>query len=150
MAWSNCFLSVWCSLITFSWCRGEVKFRGQGGHLFSDRPKKTHTFVEDVEHWLPDKVRQIPFSCYRGEVKSVSANQRQGRPSWFSDLLEKNKLVDDAEYLLPVKFCQIPFKGQCEKLTTVGRTTDDGHRIVEDSRALKTKHEADRIWHILW
>ena len=54
-------------------------------------PKNTN-LVEDVEILLPVKFRWIPFSGFRGEVENVSANQRPGRPSCFSDPPEKHKL----------------------------------------------------------
>ena len=66
--------------------------RGQGGHLvFPIRPKNTN-LVEDVEILLPIKFHRIPFSGFRGEVENVSANQRPGRPSCFSDWPKKHKL----------------------------------------------------------
>ena len=66
--------------------------RGQGGHLvFPIGPKNTN-LVEDVEILLPVKFCLIPFSGFRGEVENVSANQRPGRPSCFSDRPEKHKL----------------------------------------------------------
>ena len=66
--------------------------RGQGGRLdFSIGPKNTN-LVEDVKIWLPVKVRIIQFSGFRGEVENVSANQRPGRPSCFSDRPEKHTL----------------------------------------------------------
>ena len=66
--------------------------RGQGGHLvFPTGPKNTN-LVEDFEILLPVKFRWIPFSSFRGEVENVSANQRPGRPSCFSDRPEKHKL----------------------------------------------------------
>ena len=66
--------------------------RGHGGHLcFPIGPKNTN-FVVDVEILFPVKFRRIQFSGFRGEVKHVSANQRPGRPSFFSDLPEKHKL----------------------------------------------------------
>ena len=85
--------------------------RGQGGHLvFSYRPKNTN-LEEDSRHdsthdttprttaalWrhflilLPVKFRWIPFSGFRREVENASANQRQGRPSCFSDRHKKHK-----------------------------------------------------------
>ena len=68
------------------------QIRGQGGHLvFLIGPKNTN-LVEGVEILLPVKFRRIPFSRCRGEVENVSANQRPGRPSCFSDRLEKHKL----------------------------------------------------------
>ena len=66
--------------------------RGQGGHLvFPIVPKNTN-LVEDVEILLPVMFHPIPSSGFRGEVKNVSANQRPGRPSCFSDRPEKHKL----------------------------------------------------------
>ena len=66
--------------------------RGQGSHLvFPIGPKNTN-LVEDVEILLPVKFRSIPFSGFRGEVENISANQRPGRPSCFSDPPEKHKL----------------------------------------------------------
>ena len=65
---------------------------GQGSHLvFPIGPKNT-SLVEDVEIFLPVKFHRIPFSCFRGEVENVSANQKPGRPSCFSDRPEKHKL----------------------------------------------------------
>ena len=66
--------------------------RGQGGHLgFLIGPKNTN-LVEHIEILLPVKFRRIPFSGFREEVKSVSANQSSGRPSCFYDRPEKHKL----------------------------------------------------------
>ena len=66
--------------------------RGQGGHLvFLIGPKNT-ILVEDVEILLPVKFRWNQLSGFSGEVENVSANQRQGRPSCFSDQPEKHKL----------------------------------------------------------
>ena len=66
--------------------------RGQGGHLvFPIGPKNTN-LVEDIEILLPVKFLLILFSGFRGEVEDVSANQRPGRPSCFSDWSEKRKL----------------------------------------------------------
>ena len=66
--------------------------RSQGGHLvFPTSPKNTN-FVEDVEILLPINFRRILLSGFRGEVENVSANQRPGLPSCFSDRPEKHKL----------------------------------------------------------
>ena len=66
--------------------------RGQGGRLvFPIGPKNTN-MVEDVEILLPVKFPRIPFNDFRGEVENVSANQRPGWPSCFSDWPEKHKL----------------------------------------------------------
>ena len=49
-------------------------------------PKNTN-FVEDIEYMylLLVKFRQIPFSGCRSEIENVSANQRPGWPSFFSE-----------------------------------------------------------------
>ena len=60
--------------------------------LFFRSARKNTNLVEDVEILLPVKFRWIPFSGFRGEVENVSANQRPGRPSCFSDRSEKHKL----------------------------------------------------------
>ena len=60
--------------------------------FFPIGPKNTN-FVEDVEILLPVKFRWIPFSGFRWEVENVSANQRPGWPSCFSDRPEKHKLL---------------------------------------------------------
>ena len=65
---------------------------GQGGHLFFPIGTKNKNLVEDIEILLPVKFRWIPFSGFRGEIENVSANQRPGRPSCFSDRPEKHKL----------------------------------------------------------
>ena len=68
------------------------QIRDKGGHLvFPIGPKNTN-LVEDVEILLPVKFSWIPFSGFRGEVGNVSANQRPGQPSCFSDRPEKHKL----------------------------------------------------------
>ena len=94
---------------------GESKksqqIRGQGGHLvFPIGPKNTN-LVEDVEILLPVKFRWIPLSGFRREVKNVSANQKPGPPSCFSDRPKNTNLVEDVEILLPIKFHWIPFSG---------------------------------------
>ena len=59
--------------------------------LFFPSARKNTNLVEDFEIFLPVKFRWIPFSGFRGEV-NVSANQRPGRPSCFSDRPDKHKL----------------------------------------------------------
>ena len=59
--------------------------------FFPIGPKNTN-LVEDIEILLPVKFDWILFSGFRGEVENVSANQRPGRPSCFSDRSEKHKL----------------------------------------------------------
>ena len=66
--------------------------RDQCGHLVFQIGTKNTNLVEDIEILLPVKFRQIPFSCFRGEVENVSANQKPGWPSYFSDQPEKHKL----------------------------------------------------------
>ena len=66
--------------------------RGQGGHLVFPIGMKNTNLVDYVEILLPDKFRWIPCSGFSGDVENVSANQRPGRPSCFSDPPEKHKL----------------------------------------------------------
>ena len=72
---------------------------------------KNTNLVEDLEILLPVKFYCIPFSSFRGEVENVSANQRPGLLSWFSDRPENINLIEDIEIFLPVKFHWIPFSG---------------------------------------
>ena len=96
------------------------QFRCQGGHLVSPISPKNTNFVEDVEILLPVKFRWILSSGFREEVENYSANQRPGRPSWFSDRPEKNtNLVEDVKILFPIKFCWIPFSGFREEVENV-------------------------------
>ena len=70
-------------------------------HLFEESVKAVHfclligrkntNLVLDVEILLPVKIRCIPFSGFR-EVENVSANQRPGRQSCFSNRPEKHQL----------------------------------------------------------
>ena len=111
--------------------------------FFWSARKNTH-LVEDVEILLLIKFRWIPLSGSREEVENVSANQRPGRPSWFSDRPEKHKLgrgrwdlASCQVSLNSVERCQRRSR-KCEKLTTDGqtdrqtdgRTTDDGQRVI--------------------
>ena len=86
------------------------QIRCQDGHFFLTGPKNTN-LVEDVEILLPVKFHWIPFSGLREEVENVSANQRPGRPSCFSDQHDKHRMVEDIEILLPVMFLLILFNG---------------------------------------
>ena len=116
--------------------------RRQGGHLvFPIGPKNTN-LVEGVEILLPVKFRWIPFSGFRGEVENVSANQRPGRPSCFSDRPEKHKLGRGRWDLAS---CQVSLNSvqqfqrrsrKCESLRT-----DDGRRTdgrTDDGRCAMT------------
>ena len=78
--------------------------RGQGGHLVFPIGQKNSNLVEDIEILLLVKFRGILFSSFKGEVENVSANQRPGRQSCFSDRPKNTNLVEDVEILLPVKF----------------------------------------------
>ena len=52
---------------------------------------KNTNFVEDIEILLLVKFRLILFRGFRGDVENVSANQRPGWPSYFSNRPEKHK-----------------------------------------------------------
>ena len=95
MTLRSCFLSSFvefCSAVSEEKSEMSQTIRGQGGHLvFLIGPKNTN-LVENVEILLPVKFRWIPFSGFRGEVENVSANQRPGWPSCFTDRPEKHKL----------------------------------------------------------
>ena len=89
----SCFLS---RFVEFRSAVSEEKskilqpIRCHGGHLVSPIGPKNTNLVEDVEILLPVKFCWIPFNDFR-EVQNVSANQRPGWPSCFSDRLEKQK-----------------------------------------------------------
>ena len=83
--------------IPFSSFRGKVKIclsqsEARAAILFFRSARKNTNLVEGVEILLPIKFRRIRFSGFRGEVENVSANQRPGRPSCFSDWPKKHKL----------------------------------------------------------
>ena len=120
--------------------------RGQGGHLVFQIGLKNTNLVDDVEILLPVKFRWIPFSGFRGEVENISANQRPGRPSCFSDRPKIHKLGRGCWVLAS---CQVLlnsvqwFQRRSRKLwkvndgrqtddrrTTDGRTTEDRQRII--------------------
>ena len=65
---------------------------GQGGNYYLLISLKNTNLVEDVEILLPAKFRWFPFSGFREEVENISANQRPGRQSCFSDRPKKHKL----------------------------------------------------------
>ena len=113
-------------------------------HLFEESAKvdicwlispKNTNLVEDFEILLPDKFCWNPFSGFK-KVENVSANQRSGRPSCFSDRPEKHKLgrghwdlASCQVSLNSVQWCQRR-SWKCEKLTTDGRT--DGRLTMRD------------------
>ena len=81
-----------CSAVSEDRSKMSQPIRGQDGHfVFPIGPKNTN-LVEDNEILLHIKFRWILFSGFRGEVENISANQRPGRPSCFSDRPEKHKL----------------------------------------------------------
>ena len=118
----SCFLSSFvefCSAVSEKRSKMSQPIRGWGGHLvFPISPKNTN-LVEEIEILLPVKFRWIPFSGFREEVENVSANQRPGRPSYFSDRPKNIILVEDIEIFFPVKFCWIPFSGFREEVENV-------------------------------
>ena len=79
---------------------------------------KNRNLVEDIEILLPVKFRWILFRIFKGEVDNVSANQRPGRSSCFSDQHDKHRMVEDIEILLPVMFLLIPFNGEVENVSS--------------------------------
>ena len=80
--------------------------RGHGGHLVLLIGTTNTNLVEEVEILLPVKFLGILFSGFREKVGNVSANQRPGQPSCFSDPPKKRNLGrGDIEILRPVKFC---------------------------------------------
>ena len=85
--------------VTFRWIPFSGQRRSQkclsqsearAAILFFQSSKNTY-LVEDVKILLPAKFRWIPLGGFR-EVDNVSADQRQGWPSWLSDRFEKHKL----------------------------------------------------------
>ena len=91
----SCFLS---SFVEFRSAVLEEKskmsqpIRGRGGHHVFPIGPKSINLVEEVNILLPIKFRWNLFSGSREKVENVSANQRPGRPSCFSDRPEKHKL----------------------------------------------------------
>ena len=125
--------------------------RGQGGHLVSRISPKNTNLVEDVGILLPVKFRWIPFSSFRREVKNVSANQRPGRPSCFSNRPEKRKL--DREQWDRTS-CQVSlnslqqFQRRSTKCENFSRTDDDGQcamTIAHSSLRLRSAKNANLL-----
>ena len=138
----SCFLS---SLVEFRWAVSEKKskmsqpIRGKVDHLvFPIGPKNTN-LVEDVEILLPVKFSWIPFSCFREEVENVSANQRPGWPSCFSDRPQNTNLVENVKILLPVEFCWIPFSGFRGEVENVSANQRPGRPSCFSNRPEKTQ-----------
>ena len=58
--------------------------------LYTNRPENTN-LVENIEILLPVKFHCISFSGFRKKVENISAYQRPGRPSCFSNRPAKHK-----------------------------------------------------------
>ena len=90
-------------------------------------------------HW-------IPFSGFRGEVENVSTNQKQGRPSCFSDRPENTNLVEDVEIWLPVKFRWILFCGFRGEVENVSANRRPGRPCFFFRSARKTQTWKITLW----
>ena len=101
--------------------------------------------VEDVEILLPIKFRWIPLSVFREEIKNVSANQRPGRPSCFTDQPEKHKLGrghwDFASYQVSLN----SFSGFSEEVENVSANQRPGRPSCFSDRPIKHKL-GRRLW----
>ena len=94
MTLRSCFLSIFIafrSAVLEEKSKMTQPIRGQGGHLVVPIGPKNTNLVEDIDILLPVKFPWIQFSSFR-EVENVSANQRPGRPSCFSDRPKKHRL----------------------------------------------------------
>ena len=96
-------------------------------------PKNT-ILEEDVEILLPIKFHWIRFSGFRGEVENVSANQRPGRPSCFSDWPSKHKL---GRGRLDLDSCQV-------SLNSIQRFQRRSHKYLSQSEARRPSCFSDR------
>ena len=101
--------------------------------IYVFRSARKTNLVEDVEILLLATFRQIPFNGFREEVVNVSANQRPGRPSLFSNVPPPKKkkknptnLVEDVEILLPDKsyYFQRPSVYKLTQLLSTGNVTE--------------------------
>ena len=123
-----------CSAVSEEKSKMSQPIRGQGAILFFFIGTKNTNLVEDVEILLPVKFYWIPFSIFRGEVENVSANQRPGLQSCFSDPPEKHKLsrghwdLAACQVLLSSVLRFQKRSGKYDKLTM----TDDGRRTKHD------------------
>ena len=104
----SCFLSSFVefrSAVSEEESKMSQPIRGQGGHLVFPIGPKNINLVENLEILLPVEFRWIPFSGFRGGVENVSANQKPGRPSCFSDRPEKKTKLDRGRWDLAS--CQV-------------------------------------------
>ena len=160
----SCFLS---SVVEFRSVVSEEKLklsqpiRGQGGHLvFPIGPKNTN-LEEDVQILLPVKFRWIPISGFRGEVKTVSSNQRSGVEGHHVFPINQEKYKLGGRGLWDLASVQVSLNyvkrfqrrsRKCEKLTTTdGRQTDDrrtdGRRkTFNDNSALERSAQVHWKW----
>ena len=121
--WSSFF--EYCSAVSEKKSKISQPIGHKGGHLvFLIGPTNTN-LVEDVVILLPIKFHWIPFNGFREEVENVSANQRQGRPSCFSDRPEKHKLGRGRWYLAS---CQV-------SLNSVQRFQSRSRKCLSQSEA---------------
>ena len=143
MTLRSCFL---VSFIQFGSGVSEEKskmfppIRGLGGNLdFLFGPEK-HKLGRGPWDLASCQVSLNSVQRFRGEVENISANQRPGRPSWFSVRPEKHKIGSGR---FDLASCKVSLSSvqrfqrrsrKCEKLTTDGqtdgRTTDDGQRVI--------------------
>ena len=113
--------------------------RGQGGHLVFLIGLKNTNLVEDFEILLPVKFRWIPFSGFRWEVENVSANQRPGRPSCFSDRPKKHKLGRGRWDLASCQVSLNPFSGFRGQVENVSANQRPGRPSCFSDRPEKHK-----------
>ena len=113
--------------LTSKWNQKQQHF------VFQIGPKNTN-LVEGVEILLPIKFRWIRFSGFRGEVENVSANQRPGRPSCFSDRPKKHKL---GRGRLDLDSCQV-------SLNSIQRFQRRSRKYLSQSEARRPSCFSDR------
>ena len=113
--------------ITCTWVHCATFLMDWAGRpfLYTNCPEKQKNLVEDVETMLPVKFHWILYSGFREEDENVSANQRPGRLSCFSDRPEKHKLGRWRWYLAS---CQV-------SLNSVQRFQRRGRKCLSQSEA---------------
>ena len=108
--------------------------RGQGVHYIFPIGQKNTNLVEGIEILLPIKFHWIRFSGFRGEFENVSANQRPGQPSCFSDRPEKHKLGRGRSDL---DSCQV-------SLNSIQRFQRRSRKYLSQSEARRPSYFSDR------
>ena len=116
----------------------------QGGHFCLLISPKNTNLVEDIEILLPVKFLWIPFSGFRGEVENVSANQRPGRPSCFSDRPEKHKRGRGRWDLASCQVRWIPFSSFRGEVENVSANQRPGRPSCFSDRPKKHKLGRER------